>query len=85
MLIESAKNVKSHTRDGDAYEDMVKDVAVWWVACFVFKGLESNNTNQGVFCSHSKLLYLPIISTSLPICYSQIPSLHQNSRQNIVK
>jgi hypothetical protein len=57
MLIGSAKKVKSQTRDGGAYEDLVEDIAVWWVACFIFKGLqiclESSNTNQGVFCSHS--------------------------------
>jgi hypothetical protein len=57
MLIESAKKVKFQTRDGGAYEDMVKDIAVWWVDCFIFKSLwiclESDNTNQGVFCNHS--------------------------------
>jgi len=79
MLIESAKKVKPQSRDGGAYEDMVKDIAVWWVACFTFKGLESSSTNQGVFCTHSKLSYLALISTSLPIYYSQIPSWHQNS------
>jgi len=55
MLIESANKVKPQSRDGGAYEDMVKDITVWWVACFTFKGLESSNTNQGVFCTHSKL------------------------------
>lgn len=79
MLIESAKKVKPQFRDGGAYEDILKDIAVWWVACFIFKGLESSNTNQGVFCNHSELSYLTLISTSLPIYYSQIPSGHQNS------
>jgi hypothetical protein len=38
MLMESAKKVKSQSRDGGAYEDVVKDIAEWWVACFIFKG-----------------------------------------------
>jgi hypothetical protein len=73
MLIESAKKVKPQSRGGGAYEDMVKDVTVWWVACFILKGLESSNTNQNVSCNHSKLSYLALISISLPIYYSQIP------------
>jgi len=36
MLIEYAKKVKSQARDGFAYEDMVKDITVWWVACFIY-------------------------------------------------
>jgi len=65
MLIESAKKVKPQSRNDGAYEDMVKDTAVWRVACFTFKGLESSNTNQGVFCTHSKLSYLAHIGTLL--------------------